>query len=387
MKRLTQLILALAIGITTMAQVTTDVDGDIYSLNFNDIEFQVDASRGAKVRSLKLNGTEFLVQEEESRDYLWGATLWPAPQSSWGWPPENYFPNIEDGLYTAQVSETTMSFESIDEWDMIFTKSFSANESDTSISIIYTMTNTGDSERTNALWELTRPHVNGLTFWPTGPDGTWGQLASSVVEQGDFSWLDIDAETRSELKFFADGADGWFAHVDANRTLFVKTFEDVDAADFADGEGEMELWISGNYIELENLSATKNLQPNEVLTYELKWYVRELPAEISAEVGSTALVNYVRKMLGESPIVSVGDAQVFECTAYPNPAANQIQFNWSQKFGSSAKVDIYDAIGRLQLSAVIDKGTPINIEELKSGVMFYSIKVDDEVVNGRFIKD
>lgn len=386
MNKLTLFITALFVVFNAMSQVIPEVDGDIYSLNFKNIEFEVDASRGAKVRSLKLNGNEFLVSEDESPGFLWGSTLWTAPQNEWPgrWPPP--FPTIEDGAYTAQVSETTISFESIDEWDMIFAKEFSANEQDTSLSITYSMKNTGDSQRTNALWELTRSHVNGLTFWPTGPAGTWGELASSVIEQGDYSWLDVNAETRNGLKFFADGAEGWFAHVDANRTLFVKAFEDVDAADFAEGEGELELWISGAYIELENLSAAKTLAPNDVLTYELKWYVRELPAEIPVEVGSTALINYVRKMLGASPIVSAQNSLEHECIAYPNPAANKIQFNWSQKFGSTAKIEIYDAIGRLQLSTFFDKGTLINIEELKTGVMFYSIEVDNEKFNGKFIK-
>lgn len=387
MKKLTHLIIALVTSLTCISQVTTKIEGDIYSLDFNNVEFAVDASRGAKVRSLKVNNTEFLVQEEESSDYLWGSTLWPAPQGDWGWPPENYFPTIEDGQYAAQVSETTLSFESIDEWDMIFTKEFSANEADTSISITYTMTNTGNDARTNALWELTRPHVNGLTFWPTGPGGAWEDLATSVVEQGDYSWLDIDAETRRGLKFKADGSDGWFAHVDANRTLLLKTFDDVDQNDFANNEGELELWIAGAYIELENLSAAQTLQPNDKLTYELKWYVREVPADISVEVGSTALLNFVNEIINAEPIVSVNNEMALTCRAYPNPTNEAIHFNWGEDYNNVAQLKIYDALGRLQLSQVINKETAVNIKELNSGILFYSIQINNEFVNGRFVKE
>ncbi|MDA3892716.1 MAG: T9SS type A sorting domain-containing protein [Salinivirgaceae bacterium] len=369
--------------------VTPEVDGSIYSLNFKNTEFKVDASRGAKVRSFALNGSEFLVSEDQSSGFLWGSTLWPAPQS-WPWPLP--FEQIEDGEYTASVVDNVMSFESVVELDMQFKKEFWANESDTTINIRYALTNKGASQMTVALWELTRPPVNGLTFWPTGPKGVWGNpnnldmdLSTSVVVQGDHSWLDIDAENRSDLKFFADGSKGWFAHVDADRKLFVKTFDDVDQSDFADGEAELELWIAGVYIELENQSAAKTLEPDEELVYELKWYIRDLPARITPEIGNADLLAYVYSVIGlDPPAVSVADHKITH-RVYPNPVNNFVQFGFDSN-GQSVKVEIYDITGKRYASQQIESNSSIDISEYDSGIYMYSISINGNIEKGKFIK-
>lgn len=367
-----------------MAQVVPQVDGSIYSLTFKNIEFKVDASRGAKISSLALSGNEFLVSEAESSGFLWGSALWTAPQNEWGWPPP--FMELEDGDYTGSITDNKIILESVEELDMQFVKTFWANESDTSISIKYTLKNVGDASYTKALWELTRPPVNGLTFWPTGPGGTWGDLASSVVENGNYSWLDIDAEPRSGLKFFADGAEGWFVHVDADRRLFVKVFEDVDQADFASEEGELELWIADDYIELENIGALQTLAAGESFDYDVKWYFRELPESMSVEVGSNELISYVNTMLSSGG-TNVSPEIMNTHQVYPNPANNQITIKWGDSDQHSAYLRIYNVIGDEVLSKRIKQNQSISISNLPNGVYMYTVQTTKALFKGKLVKN
>lgn len=208
---------------------------------------------------------------------------------------------LDDGAYTVKESDNLLEFTSVidkvGDDDISVMKKFTMNKTDNYIGITYQLTNHSDNEVTKALWELSRPPVNGLTFWPTGPGGTWGDLASSVVEKSGHSWLNIDTEKRRDLKLFADGKDGWFAHVDAERRLYIKTFDDVEQENFADGEAELELWIAGAYIELENIGAAKTVKSSETIQYKVNWYLRALPNHISAEVGNSELISYVNQII------------------------------------------------------------------------------------------
>lgn len=359
-----------------------EVDGSIYSLSFNGVAIKVDADRGAKVRSLTVNGTEFLVSEETSSGFLWGAALWVAPQNEWGWPP--LFMEIEDGPYTASINDNVMQFVSVDEYDMQFTKAFWANSVDTSIRIKYTMEYTGAGSRTNALWELVRPPVNGVTFWPTGPGGTWGDLAKWVFEDGNYSWIDIDATADDNAKFFADGADGWMAHVDANRTLFIKKWNDVAQDDFANGEGEIELWIANNYIELETLSTAKELNTGEKLNYEMIWFIRQLPESVDVEVGSESLLAYVNTVLGNVSSSVLAKHEI-DVNVYPNPASEIIQLSWSLSKAETATFTLYNAIGMQVLQQNIIREQGVSLENLASGVFMYVLELNGEAVTGKIV--
>ena len=236
-----------------------------------------------RLSSLTLDGTEFMVTSDMvSTDYLWGATLWPSPQSEWGWNnPNKLVWDHEE--YTSSIDGDTMTFTgkdvSVDNGDSFyFIKKFWANSEDTTISLKYSMVNITGKTIKKALWELTRVPVGGLTFWPTGPGGTWGDLAPACEELNDHTWYNRESKDGTNLKFFADGRDGWYAHVDDFGSLYIKTFEDVDRSEFANKEGEIELWVADEYIELENQSACRNIAPNEHLDYKVKWYLRQLPA-------------------------------------------------------------------------------------------------------------
>ncbi len=130
-------ILCFVATINVWAQsVPPQQDGSLFSLEVGNLVFTVDSAYGAKVSSFTLDGTEFLVTSEMvSTDYLWGATLWPSPQSEWGWEnPNKLIWDHEE--YNASIDGDTMSFKgknvSVDKGDSFyFIKNFWASSIDT----------------------------------------------------------------------------------------------------------------------------------------------------------------------------------------------------------------------------------------------------------------
>ena len=98
-----------------------------------------------------------------------------------------------------------------------------------------------------------------------------GALASACEEINDHTWYERETEDGFNLKFFANSRDGWFAHVDDFDRLYIKTFEEVDQSEFAKGEGEIELWVADEDIQLENQSAYIDIPDQGHLDYMVKW--------------------------------------------------------------------------------------------------------------------
>ena len=155
---------------STIAQVVPVQNGSVYSLSVGDVELQVDASVGARIISLKLKGTEYIKQGTNLTQM--GSTLWTSPQSAWNWPPLS---TTDSKTYTANIEGNKMIFESgiesgISGKKFKFIKTFWANENNNSISIRYSLVNTGTSSISTSLWEITRVEGDGLTFWKTGDE-------------------------------------------------------------------------------------------------------------------------------------------------------------------------------------------------------------------------
>ena len=96
-------LIILLIALNTLAQdVTPQKDGDLYSFQVADMYFEVDESFGGRISSLKLGDEEIMFVDRNYADgILWGSTLWPAPQSVWGWPPSTI---LDSDPYTAEIS-------------------------------------------------------------------------------------------------------------------------------------------------------------------------------------------------------------------------------------------------------------------------------------------
>ena len=99
-------------------------------------------------------------------------------------------------------------------------------------------------------------------------------------------------------KLFADGAEGWLAHVDRD-ALLVKTFAAVPRSLHAPGEAQIEIYASPahNYVEVEPQGAYETIAPGGASNWQVSWLVRKLPRDIVASLGSAQLVAYVRGLV------------------------------------------------------------------------------------------
>ena len=389
---LTSLLFFLAVSNLSAQSVPPQQEGSLFSLEVGNLLLTVDSTHGAKASSLTLDGTEFMVTSEMvSSDFLWGATLWPSPQSEWNWNnPNKLVWDHEE--YTASIEADTMAFTgqevSVDNGDSFyFIKNFWASSADTTFSMRYSMINTTGKTIKKALWELTRVPVGGLTFWPSGPGGTWGKLAPACEEINDHTWYERESEDGTGLKFFADGKDGWFAHVDDFGSLYIKTFEDVDRSEFADGEGELELWVADEYIELENQSACRNIAPNEQLDYEVKWYLRPLPDNIEVTPGNMELVEYVNWVISDrttpptsmNPLENKPTARI-----YPNPVKHTLQVRLKASPNKTIQYSVVNIQGKIVKKGDLSSGT-IDVSDLINGIYVLQLETEKEILRNKIV--
>jgi hypothetical protein len=280
---------------STLKQPIDRGDGKLV-LEFGATYFEVQPSRGGRITSLRQGGQELLwLKGAANYEDAAGSTFWPSPQT-WAWPPPV---EIDSAPYAAVVDtkgSIALTGASNRETSLKVSKRFTADLLEEAIRLEYTMTNDGPGEVEWAPWEITRMPATGLAFWPTGspPTGDAPLLCQSALGH---TWCD-PRETQGEAKLFADGAGGYLAYALGDR-LLVKQFQDQPASAMAPGEAEIELYVNPDhsYIEVENQGAYARIAPGHSVSWKVTWYVRQLPAGLSASPGSPDLVAFVAKTL------------------------------------------------------------------------------------------
>ncbi len=384
MKKTLLLFVLLISFIGMQAQDVTPVkDGDKYSLSTGDLFFEVDASNGGQVSSLEVDGAELLYYGGGDNE---GSTFWPSPQSVWGWPPST---ELDNDAYAAEISGNSivMQGEVDPDSELSFKKTFTGNSTEKSILLVYEILNTRESSAYSvAGWEVTRvPTQGGLSFFPKGDGDVTGNFADYTEESGGIVWYEADASDPGGKKFFCDGSEGWFAHVNKNGVLFVKTFDDVPQNDAAPGEEEIEFWHASatSYIELENQSEYVSIPAGGTLTYTVKWTAKELPAELDATQGSTELVEYVRDIYDTS---SSRPKVLKDHTFFvgPNPVNDQLIVRSSQS--GEINLTIFDIMGKEMMHrSELSSGATLDISELESGIYLYSVKSGNKLETGKLV--
>jgi len=276
------------------------VNGTVYTFTVGDTVFAVDAAKAGRIVTFSLAGKNILTAAKNSQDNNWGSTFWPSPQSAWNWPPPV---ELDPGPYTASLCEATvfMSSPTSALLGLSVTKQFSVDAATGVVTIQYGLVNHAAQARSVAPWEITRVAAGGLTFFPMGEGaptkGTQALLNLQIT--GGVAWFAYDAAAiASEQKVFADGHEGWIAHVDGN-LLLVKAFTDTPASEAAPGEAEIELYTDAahTYIEVENQGAYVSVAPGATSTWTVRWFLRQLDATVSVQPGSADLLSLVRGLI------------------------------------------------------------------------------------------
>jgi hypothetical protein len=265
-------------------------------LGWDDVSFEVDAATGGRVTGLYLGGRNLLTGPEvDAGNY--GSTFWTSPQSSWGWPP---VPEIDHGPYAATVEADGFGMRSAVSaaLGVDVEKRFAADSGRGAIVLDVRVRNRGAAPVALAPWQISRVAPGGLTFFPSG-DGIFPPSNLAVREAGALTFYPYDATAVTDhQKLYADGREGWLAHVDGD-ALFVKMFEAVPRARQAPGEAQIEIYANPahTYVELEVQGAFETVAPGNALDWRVTWLVRRRPATVAATVGNEALVEHVRALV------------------------------------------------------------------------------------------
>ncbi len=110
------------------------------------------------------------------------------------------------------------------------------------------------------------------------------------------TWYAYDGAAVSDhQKLFADGREGWLAHVDGDAVL-VKTFANVPRAAQAPGEAQIEIYANPSltYVEIEAQGPYETIAPGAALSWRVVWLVRRLPSDVPRTVGSGPLLDFIR---------------------------------------------------------------------------------------------
>ena len=372
--------------------VTPQQDGALYYFQVADMYFEVDSSFGGRISSLKLGDKEIMfVDREYSDPILWGSTAWDSPQSNWGWPPSEV---LDSDPYSVSISGDSIILTSgvDDASDLRFRKTFFASTEDTSVTIIYTFINEGASDKHRAAWEVTRVPAGGISFFPSGEGSVTSGLASYTEKVNDVTWYEYENSDAGNNKFFSDGSYGWYVHSNDSSILFIKKFQDVPYESAAPGENEIELWLNGDhaYIELENQSQYFTIAPGDSLTYEVKWFVREIPEVIDISVGSIDLINFVSGITGSGPSQGTGtdsyknkDSDIYTLA---NPITGYTSF--MNLPAGIHEVKIIDLAGKIIKSKTVTANNNIIFTgDLHKGIYIYLLSGSSVFNSGKLINE
>ncbi|MCR4824565.1 MAG: DUF4380 domain-containing protein [Bacteroidales bacterium] len=285
------LLASLALGWVASAQNVQTLDDSRYSLSSGGVTMTVDAARGGKILSFRLQDKEVLSQTRFPNSF--GSTFWTSPQAEWDWPPvaeydsKPYEASVQDGrlVLTGQKSER---------FGYRIRKEFSTDPQDGAFVIKYTIVNESGETRRVAPWEISRVPNGGLLFFDaqevTGANGMTS-LPFEYKYKG--AWYTVD-EARENRKVNADGR-GWLGFAD-NGLLFIKKFQDLDATQPAPAEAEIQIYVNTGktFVEVEEQGPYTTLEPGSELDWTVRWYL--LPYDGTA-TPSKALFKKARRVV------------------------------------------------------------------------------------------
>jgi hypothetical protein len=273
--------------------------GDEWQLVLGDVTLAVAPKTGGRITTLALGGENLLTGPEVNPLY-WGSTLWISPEAKlWMQPPPA---PIDSDPYVASATDTVLTLEG-DEYDTLgisVTKSFTTNPAKNAFEVQYALNNESQAAVMMAPWEVTRVKPRGVTFFPKGPSMSLSTGATfPTTESNGIVWYTYDANAvTADSKLYADATEGWVAHAAAG-LVFIKSFQDLSAAEIAEKEGDVELYTNKlhTYVEVENQGAYVTIPPGMSSSWKVTWYLRKLPQGVDASAGSAELAQFVRDTL------------------------------------------------------------------------------------------
>jgi len=292
--------------------VSATAESGLYTLQLGALKLVIDGTRGGRITEWTFKGTNVLVTRDENGTY--GSTYWPSPQSSWCaagaacWPPaaaidtQPYTGDIDAQANTIRLTSAEASIGGFADSAVTLTKQLTPVPDSGAVDVTYTLTNTSPTVSVDvAPWLISRVAPGGLTFFGQGsgpvtyaPDS---DPTFAVSEAAGDVWYQ-SAPVAHNSKAFADGT-GWLAHATTDRLLYVMSYPDIQPAEAAPGEAEIELFTNGDYVEIESQGALTTVAPGQALTWTVRWKLRPVPGGTTVASGSAALASFASATLAE----------------------------------------------------------------------------------------
>jgi hypothetical protein len=271
------------------------VHGSRHRLELAPYAVELDAADGGRLVELSLEGRNAFATKTDS-PLAYGVSFWPSPQSDWNWPPP---PELDCLPFTARPEPHAISLESgvNAALGLAATVRVAFERQGAGVRIDYTLENRAAVSRRVAPWQNVRMRPGGLTFYPARS----GALPPSTLEpelRDGVAWLLHDPATMTEnRKSFADGAEGFLAHVEAG-VLFVASWDDVPRERQAPGEAEIELYVdkTTRFVEIEAQGPYEALAPGASLIWTVRHSLERLSTGVAVELGSASLVEAARNL-------------------------------------------------------------------------------------------
>lgn len=286
----------LALGVSVLLAATASAaENDTIRLSKDSLTLALDPGYGGRITELWYGDRDLLAVAEPGENSF-GSTFWLSPQTLWDWPP---IPEHDTAPYTVSVQKTDAA---------TVTSAFGAGarvsktvtlNSGHSATVHYRI----DAERDFpevAAWEITRVPNRGLAFAPVTTDSVKtvrGRVAYELANGA--LWLPMaDGAPLVEGKVVANGTEGWLAYA-SDGLLYLKVYPTVAPRAMATGEGDIELYLSGElpFLELEVQSAARHLNRGEALDWSVEWRIVPIPKGVNVHSGSPALLKFVREQL------------------------------------------------------------------------------------------
>lgn len=271
----------------------------LHELEFGERRLVVDSESGARVARFEFRGQNILTDSSYHEIY-WGSTLWSAPESDWQHPAPR---NLDRGPFRlTNQRDNSLTFESVEharfsQKTIRARKTFLAEKSG-SLRVTYEFENAGNDAFKVAPWEVTRVPGGGLSFFPHKATVKTTPGMNRRLQDG-IAWFDHAAMGPGGQKIWAHGSEGWLAHA-ADGLLHVKEFDNLAVQDLAPGEGDVEVYSSGNpqegktYVELEALGPYVLLKPGQLTSWGVRWHLEPVFPSSTLEPACPELLRQAR---------------------------------------------------------------------------------------------
>jgi hypothetical protein len=276
-----------------------------YRIEQGDLALELDPTDGGRIIELSLgSGTSrgaagdrhnaLVTRGESPRSY--GSSLWPSPQSDWKWPPpaeldalpwqvviEGRALRATSGINPALALSAEQRIELLPE--------------QRAVRIDYRLINHGGAPRKVAAWQNSRVRPRGLTFFPSN-GASLPQSKFALAPSAGVIWFAHQGEAEARTgKLFADGEEGWLAHVDGD-LLLVKVFPPVVAERQAPGEAEVEIYVDpgGAFVEVEQQGPYEEVAPGASLAWQCYWLLERLEPGLVVQPEQPWLIERARSL-------------------------------------------------------------------------------------------